>query len=491
VRVEDHGAVGDGVTDDSSAIENAIAASVEGETIDFGAGKTYAVSRAIVLKGKRTYAGTSTVKLTAGSAVSVFRLVYPEEAITIDGLTLDAAGHGGGLRAGVGGGTSDPMDSVVVRNATIRNAAGDVSEAGIYAPAGFRYSTIENVKFLNCGTGIYVINVHHTKITGSTFDTTTGGNAISIVMADAPYAIGANVEISYNKFTNLKRMGIELYGRPAGDPLYKPIIKGNEFTAWNKAPNHDPYGISVVSGTEVQITDNIISGGVAGYAIEAGVINAYIARNTITGFPYGVVIQGQPDVTIEQNTFNRQTESGVILSNVRANPRARILNNSFQDCKRFAIEMIPNDYAGLLVKGNTISRQGGAFSDDGSITFGGIKLDAGLNGKVEVSDNTKTQTAAKPPAGFNFSGLRIFGGLSGSLISGNRFETLSEAQMGTGMVLWYGQYLNGATVTLNHFQKLNEVTNGYTSPSVLASQNTQCNVKKSDPNIITGTYCGQ
>lgn len=64
VNVKDHGAVGDGSTDDTAAMQSAITGSVSGAIIFFPAG-TYIISATLLLKANRTYLGagrTSVIK---------------------------------------------------------------------------------------------------------------------------------------------------------------------------------------------------------------------------------------------------------------------------------------------------------------------------------------------------------------------------------------------------------------------------------------------
>jgi parallel beta-helix repeat protein len=71
INVKDHGAVGDGSTDDKDALRAAIAASLEGDAIFFPTG-TYVISGRLVPKARQVYfsltdAATIKVKATAGS----------------------------------------------------------------------------------------------------------------------------------------------------------------------------------------------------------------------------------------------------------------------------------------------------------------------------------------------------------------------------------------------------------------------------------------
>lgn len=489
------GARGDGSTDDTSIIQSVINSSPNGATIDFGSGRTYIVGRTIDFKPNRNYVGSSTLKNAsyAPATGTVARLAYnASDNVIVDGLTFDASYLGAGLRISIDGAYDIPARNVTIRNCTFRNmrASGDIWEAGLYTHVGMQDSLITNNKFVNCGTCLYVANPNNLLISYNDFDTTDGGNAISIVNHAAPFTYGYGLEISHNTGRNFKRMAVEIYGA-GGVYMESPVIANNTFTDWNAAAAGDPYGISVVTGRGVRILNNVISNGRTGYGVELGTSNAVVQGNKITGFPYGVVIQGQPDATVDGNEMTGQSEAAILFSNANngQNPRAKVTNNIIRNARNFGIGMYPNDYTGANISGNTIERAGGAYGDDSGRWFIAIKLDAGNTGPITVSNNTISQTAAVPPGGFDFSPIAMFGGRPGSVFDGNRLESRSSNRLFTGLLLWYYPFLNGSTVSNNQFIGLNRVTGGYTSSQVSAPGNTMCRVNTTDPFLISGTYC--
>jgi len=192
VSVLEGGAAGDGIADDSFAIQQTINNSPEGSIVDFGAGKTFLISRTILLKPNRQYTGTSTLRMSVGTARlgPMFLLRYGQsDNVTIAGLTFDAAGGFGILRVGVEGGTDMPARDFAVKNCTFANTEWDgrPGESAIYAPAGLRDAVIAGNQFRNCSACVWITNPSSVSITNNDFDT-VHGNAISVVAYNYPFA---------------------------------------------------------------------------------------------------------------------------------------------------------------------------------------------------------------------------------------------------------------------------------------------------------------
>jgi len=490
VSIPDAGAAGDGLVDDASAIQKAIDDSPESSTIDFGEGKTYRIGRTVRLQPNRIYRGASAIVMstTAVPGSPMLVLSYGQsQSVILDGLTLDARQVGGILQLAVGGGVDIPATGIVVRNCSMLNngGGGQVSESAIYTPVGLQSSIISNNRFVNCSTCIHIANPAQVSIANNDFDTTRGGNAISVVTYNYGPVYGDGLEITGNRARNLKRMGVELLGGQPNTRMNSPLIADNVFTDWQADLADDPYGISVAVGISARILRNTLSGRQGGYGIEVGARGSLVSENIVTGFFYGIVIQGQSDVVLKSNTISDQIESGILFSNAGPNPRAQISGNRISNPRKFGIGMSPNDYGGADIQGNTIEREGGRYgTDSASETFIGIKMDSGPASPVTVSGNRIVQTAAVPPQRFDFIGIGFFGGYPGSTFQENTVESKSSAPLGTGLLFWFSPYAEGSSVTQNKFVNLTRVTNGFTSPRVHAVGNQASRVPQNDPNIV-------
>jgi nitrous oxidase accessory protein NosD len=464
VSVDSFGAVGDGMSDDTRALQAAINASVDGGTIDFGSDKTFLISGTLELKPNRSYSGTSTLIMAtwAPDGAPMARLLYGSSYnVTIDGLTFDANQGYAVLHAGVQGGNALPVSGLIVRNCTFKNikSAGRAGEHAIFVPVSFNDSIITANRFLNCSTCILVTNPDSVSITQNDFDT-VAGNAISIVAYKVAPTDRRAVDVSYNTGRTITGMAIELFAAEPGANLHAPTVTHNNFSGWTQTPAPFKFGISAVVGDAARITDNTLSGGVSGYGIEVAAPRAFVGANTITGFPFGIVLE-QPDLTIANNTLSEQTDTGILFSNAVPSPRAHILNNRIINARKFGIGAYPVDYGGSVISGNIIERQAGFFSTDGNDLFVGVKIDSGLKNALMVRNNRITQTASTPPAGFQFWGIGIYGPCPGTTFDQNVVESSSATPFGGGILQWYGHFTDGAIITGNKFINLGNWIDGH------------------------------
>jgi hypothetical protein len=500
VRVSDFGAVGNGSVDDRAAIQHAIDSSPPGVTVDFGSGRTYLIGSSVTLAPNRVYSGASTIKLAgyAPAWSTIFSAGYgASDNITISGLTLDASGVGVHLRLNWGGGVNAPAKNVRIRGCTFVKGKlagpGNTTDnsSALYFPAGLANSEIVGNRFHSCDTCIFVTNPNWVAIESNDFDTVTGGNAISVVNFDRPFEFGNGLTIRNNTGRNFWRMAIELFGASSWI-LNEPVIEGNVFTDWNpNTTSQDPFGISIVMGQGAKIRNNVISG-LRTYGIEAGAPGMLIQGNTITGFTYGVVLQGNRDITVDNNSFHNQQIAAVWFSNANpatGNVRAAVTNNTMTNPKLYGVGMDPNNFASLNLSGNRINRQAGFWEGDATRVFIGVKIDDGARAAFTVQGNTIMQTAASVPAGFSFRALGLYGRYPGSVYSGNTMESKSSSPFGHGMFLWSQGLLDELTVSKNQFTGLSNVTNGLTSSRVRAVDNAACRVNTLDFNVVWTTYC--
>lgn len=491
VRIPDMGAFGDGRIDDAAAIQKAIDDSPDSSIIDFSEGRTYLIGRTLRLQSNRVYRGASTIvmALSAAPGSAMLQMSYGKSrSVTLDGLTLDAREVGGILQLAVGGGTDSPASRIIIRRCALLNSGGsggEVSESAIYTPVGLHSSVISDNRFVNCRTCIHIVNPYHVRITNNEFDTTRGGNAISVVTYNFSAAYGEGLEIRGNHGRNIKRMAIELVGAQPDTRMNNPLVADNTFSDWQEMPANDAYGISVAVGANARILRNTLSGRQGGYGIEVGSHGSLVSGNIVSGFFHGIVIQGQSDVIITSNTISDQVDSGIIFSNAGPNQRAQVSDNRIVNARKFGIGMSPNNYGGSVIEGNTIEREAGRFAEDAvPQTFIGIKLDSGPASPVKVSGNRIAQTATNPPPRFDFIGIGFFGGFPGSEFGDNTVESKSNSPLGTGLFFWFSPYAEGSTISENKFINLIRVTNGFTSPRVHAMDNRAIRVPQSDPNII-------
>ncbi len=326
--VKDFGAKGDGVNDDTAAIQNAVNSTSSG-TLLFPAG-TYKISNTINLLSNVTYQGQGAT-LHGSGYFWLMQTAWGAANTAIEGITFDS----GGLCLN-GTVTGLTLTGDTFQNLTADNSKGNwtLGNAIFSGSGGLRASKISgntfknllvdgtpepngNIDYQNNGAMMFY-GLDATSIDHNTFDHV--GEAIKVCFENSYQS--NNVYIGYNTLTNIHRMGMELQG-PQGcggqDVLSGPdtnnlTIEYNSFTSpldpywWtypislaNPAPDGGS-GAIIRYNYIVSAVPNYGMSGPNGYGIEAGSADLQIYGNTLAG-PWGVGItyDGAPNSTIHNN----------------------------------------------------------------------------------------------------------------------------------------------------------------------------------------------
>lgn len=329
LTVKDYGAKGDGITDDTAAIQTAVNSTLTG-TLVFSQG-TYKLSRPINLLSNMHYQGQNAV-IKGNGGFWLFQTAWDATNNTISGFTFD----NGGLNL-QGTVTGITITGNTFQNLTANNSSGNwtLGNAVFAGSGGIRSSKISGNTFKNLlvngspepngnidaenNMAMNLFGVDATSIDHNTFDHI--GEAIAICFTNTYES--NNVYIGYNTFTNIHRMGMEIQGaqgcgasNPAlsGPDTHNMVIEYNSFTN-PLDPYWWTYPISLANpapsgGSGAIIRYNYIvsalpkygMNGPNGYGIEAGSANLQIYGNTVVGpWSTGITYDGAPNSSIHDN----------------------------------------------------------------------------------------------------------------------------------------------------------------------------------------------
>lgn len=287
-------AIGDGKTDTTNALQNAINACPSGGTILFPSG-TYKISSTLTFKSNCTYKGQSastTVLLGyTGTGPQGFNLAYTNNGqnITVTGLTL----NGGGWS--MDGNSSN----ITITNNTITNILNSnsdfVSTAGVYLGYLATNVTITNNTFSNIlrantatggdeqpHSGVQMNYANGVHVNNNTFDRVNEGIHKTPIQGPAGMTQNDN-QFNGNVFTHIHRAPIELQGWPTTNTQ----VKNNRMSQY-LAAYWATYGISFAMGdTGAVIQGNIMdasvpiapNGAFYPYCIEVAGTNVLVDSN--------------------------------------------------------------------------------------------------------------------------------------------------------------------------------------------------------------------
>jgi pectate lyase-like protein len=336
--VRDFGARGDGYTDDTRSIQQAVDTMASG-TITFPAG-TYIVRSPIHLHGDSTYSGEGNPILTGTNGNSIFIFPYSNaNNITVSGFVFD----NGQIRTE---GKGEVPKNVHItgntfQNLTVRSGNWTINSA-IFGDGGLSQSSIDNNTFKNImangstrpdGTSnsideisfaIFEYGLDRTNIDNNIFDFV--GEGIRVCFSQTYPS--TDVHVGSNIMTRIHRMGMEMQGaqgcgaaKPSidGPSTNNIIIENNSITNWVD-PYWGSFGISFAApgpygGNGVTIRNNLIAGTQTpywetygsranyGYGLETAGLGLQVYGNVISGY-YGqaiTVAEGSTNALIHDN----------------------------------------------------------------------------------------------------------------------------------------------------------------------------------------------
>ncbi len=470
VMTTPYNATGNGTTDDSSALNSALAAAVN-QRVHLPAG-TYSISATglTIPSGNLTLEGdgigVTTIKMANGANLAALLTSNNQSNLTIRGITFDCN------RA---------------NNTTVAN--------GVYLKGGADI-TVQDSEADNCaGYAIYIVNptarikIDHNKLADDGLngvnngkpimlnssvafedfrieqnhidDTAQGAGCIKVVATTTPSAVDGyiqdNVCLAGDGASDL--WGIELFaaGSPGGggpDRLSRMLVKGNRIIG-PTIPTIKTNGISDAGNAVAwQIVDNLIQDCDSTASIEVIDPGAIVSNNIIIrsapltvnssliGFGVTGTVAGAPTTSMTVSTSTNDYLAGDYIKVLGAgsggiNDVYRIItisgttwtvNHAFQTNVTTAT-VLASDYGGI-VSGNTFI-QGVGIPADIDLTSGG-----GTNGSVDgwvITGNTHFLPGSAAVAMQGSSGAAVeFNKVEGELVVGDKVVTSNAFNVNVG-----------------------------------------------------------
>jgi hypothetical protein len=337
--VKAYGAVGNGVTDDTAAIQSAaLAASSQGKQLFFSAG-TYAVSSSLQMPTNATWTAspnTATLVATAGNTI-ISSVVTQND--TLSGLTLS-------------GGTSSPDNAaalfvgykttgLTLSGDTIR----DTNGIGVVL-SDVNQTKVINSNFSNIGNTADLANSHQgvafsNDVAGYGNQNSVTGSNFSNIGLDA---ISATSQAGFSAVSNTVNTGSINPGwgsENAAAAGFYGINDTNLIVADNVIKNSSGNGIDIAVSSQVSVYQNSVSGsGAAGIGLFS-VTTGAASWNTTTnnnalnhfGFKGGIVLDanGQSNITLAHNVSGNTGSTQTQLYGIQ------VVNGQYSNASNLAI----------------------------------------------------------------------------------------------------------------------------------------------------------
>lgn len=349
ISVKDFGAVGDGTTDDSTAIQAALnmATALGNCEVLFPAG-TYYIASTIFVYSNTVLTGENS-EILYKDQTSIIRLLNVSN-VTIRDLRINANGS---AWTAVGLYVLSIMGSnnVTIVNNEIYNGYG----AGIVVSQtpGLPLGTNPNYMILIEGNHIHNIG----DITGA--DAWRYGSGIAVTL-------GNNVIIRNNFIHDIARVaGIDLEGQGMnhilieGNIIYNTLQVAAGINIYASGSDVTSNDVTIQNNTFYSLSVDSYSGALAAIYVNAGGYALKILNNTIlSGNAGGIEIDKAQDVLVSGNTIRFTPNGGIQCANTVdakiVNNTVEVPNPSTSIYARIRLEMTTDGFGTGIVTGNTI-----------------------------------------------------------------------------------------------------------------------------------------
>lgn len=378
VSIKDFGAVGDGVTDDTAAIQAAV--NTEKPVFVPPTDASYFITTAIAPKNNQVFFGVgakSKIKMSSASTTQNVISATGRSNVTVRDLAVYASGGSGSL-----------------------------SQSGGIAFIGCSYCVVDNCLVENHrGAGINIFNSNNCKVTRNTFLNSPvqdlDPNTVSLADIYVGYSSSNNI-ITNNLCMSGQGTGISLQSVQGSDTVNDNVVDSN-IVQDCKAYGIIAYRNDDSSTPSQEVKRNVISNNVV-KNIKGTILNSAVSNYS---FGAGIYLQGAEHCVVTGNVIEKTHSGSVTFTELLApgaigttNSLSNIIsNNVINDPKMFGIYVgDPNNFGivdGVTIIANNDIRQAPNRSAIKIINRGSVKVEgntvSNINGYGVWIANTTTQ----------------------------------------------------------------------------------------------------